>query len=202
MIDALPDHLVQLDVERPLWERFFLPSSLVVIGTRESDGGIDLAPKHMAGPIGWRNFFGFVCTPRHATYGNARRSGAFTVSYPGPDQVVHASLAASPRCDDGGKPIAEALPTFPARRVDGVLLEGARLFLECELERTVDDLGDASLVIGRVVAAYAQPEALRSAGRDDAEVLAGSPLLVYVAPGRFAEIDAAHRFPMPEGLRR
>ena len=46
---------------------------LVLVGKREPDGGHDLAPKHMSTPIGWDNYYGFVCTPRHHTYGNIQR---------------------------------------------------------------------------------------------------------------------------------
>ena len=70
--------LLDLDVSQPIWDRFFWVAPLVIIGTREPDGGHDLAPKHMATPMGWRNYFGFVCTPRHRTYSNAERSGVFT----------------------------------------------------------------------------------------------------------------------------
>ncbi|MGQ9871755.1 flavin reductase [Leptodesmis sp.] len=93
---------------------------LVVIGTREPDGGYDLAPKHMAMPIGWENYFGFVCTPRHHTYQNVLREQAFTVSFPRPEQVVLASLSAAPRCEEDAKPALAALPILPASVVDGV----------------------------------------------------------------------------------
>ena len=87
-------NLVELDVSHPGWERFFWVAPLVLVGTREADGSHDLAPKHMAMPVGWENYFGFVCTPRHHTYLNIRRSGVFTISYPRPDQLVLASLPA------------------------------------------------------------------------------------------------------------
>ena len=147
--------LIELAVNQPIWERFFWVAPLVLIGTREPDGRHDLAPKHMAIPLGWDNYYGFVCTPRHHTYSNVRRSGQFTVSFPRPSQLVLASLAASPRCGDEDKPALAALPVFPASCVDGVLLQGGYLFLECELDRIVDGFGANSLVIGRVVA---QPE--------------------------------------------
>jgi flavin reductase (DIM6/NTAB) family NADH-FMN oxidoreductase RutF len=193
---------VELDVRTPVWERFFTVAPLVLVGTREPDGAFDLAPKHMVLPLGWQNFFGFVCTPRHATYANAQRERAFTVSYPRPGQFLQASLAASGRCDDGSKPATAALPTVPARRVAGVLVDGAAVQLECELERIVDGFGINSLVVGRIVAAYADPAALRDADRGAEDVLAGAPLLAYVHPGRFAAIAATHSFPFPEDMRK
>ncbi len=80
--------LVSLGTHHPIWDRFFWVAPLVVIGTREVSGEFDLAPKHMVCPLGWQNYFSFVCTPKHATYRNAQREKAFTVSYPRPDQVV------------------------------------------------------------------------------------------------------------------
>ncbi|GIV57171.1 MAG: flavin reductase [Caldilineae bacterium] len=196
------DHLVSLDVDHPFWERFFLVHPLVVIGTREPDGTFDLAPKHMAMPMGWGPFFGFVCTPRHATYHNARREGAFTVSYPTPEQVVAASLSATARCDDATKPVLKTLPTLPARSVEGVLLRDAYLYLECRLERIVDGFGANSLIAGRVVAAHVHEDALRQEDRDDQEVLATAPLLAYLHPGRFATINASQAFPFPAHFKR
>ena len=93
--------LVTLDLEAPVFARVFTVSPLVLVGTKEEGGGYDLAPKHLAMPLGWDNYFGFVCTPRHATYRNACRERAFTVSYPRPTQVVTTSLAASAR--EGGE---------------------------------------------------------------------------------------------------
>jgi flavin reductase (DIM6/NTAB) family NADH-FMN oxidoreductase RutF len=94
------------------------------------------------------------------------------------------------------------LPTRPARRVAGVLVDGAALALECELERVVEGFGENGLVVGRIVAAWADPAALIDADREPEQVLAEAPLLAYVHPGRFAEIAAAYSFPMPEGMHR
>jgi flavin reductase (DIM6/NTAB) family NADH-FMN oxidoreductase RutF len=193
---------VELDLRSPVWERVYLVAPLVLVGTLEPDGSFDLAPKHMALPLGWQNWFGFVCTPRHATWANALRERAFTVSWPRPAQLVGTSLAASPRCADGSKPATAALPLRPASRVAGVLVEGASLALECELDRVVEGFGENGLVVGRVVAAWADPAALRDAEREPEDVLAAAPVLAYLYPGRFAEIAAAYSFPFPEDMRR
>ena len=197
-----PSPPVELDVRLPVWERVFTVAPLVLVGTREPDGSFDLAPKHLALPLGWQNWFGFVCTPRHSTWVNVLRERAFTVSYPQPSQLVYTSLAASPRCEDGSKPAVAALPTCPARRVAGVLVDGAALQLECEFERVVEGFGENGLVVGRVVAAWADPAALRDADREPEAVLAASPVLAYLHPGRFAEIGAAWSFPFPQDMRR
>jgi flavin reductase (DIM6/NTAB) family NADH-FMN oxidoreductase RutF len=192
--------LVSLPTEAPIWKHVFLVAPLVLVGTKEPDGGYDLAPKHMAMPLGWENRYCFVCTPRHATYGNAKREGAFTVSFPRPDQVLQTGLAAGGRAPGGGKPALTALPTFPATAVDGVLVSGCALFLECELERVVDGFDDASLIVGRVVAARADPAMVREPERDDGELVHDSPHLAYLSPGRVAAVADSYSFPFPADL--
>jgi flavin reductase (DIM6/NTAB) family NADH-FMN oxidoreductase RutF len=193
---------VELDIDQPIWDRFFYACSLVIVGTREADGGHDLAPKHMALPIGWQNFFGFVCSPTHGTYANISRSGEFTVTYPRPDQLVQTSLAASPRDAHAGKPALAALPVVPAHVVDGVLVEGGYVALECELDRIIDGFGINSLIIGRIVAARVAEDALRVMDVDDADLLREAPLLAYLSPGRLARIEASCSFPFPAGMRK
>jgi flavin reductase (DIM6/NTAB) family NADH-FMN oxidoreductase RutF len=194
--------LVTLPEDAPVWERTFTVNPLVLIGTKERDGDYDLAPKHMAMPIGWENYFGFVCTPRHRTYHNARREGVFTVSYPRPVQVVLASLAAAPRESDGSKLAVDVLPTFPASEVDGLFIEDAYLFLECVLDRISDDFGENSLIVGRIVVAHVREDYLRASERDEQDLIHSSPLLAYLSPGRYASVDESFSFPFPAGFMR
>lgn len=199
---ATKQPLIELDISEPIWDRFFWVAPLVLVGTRESDGSHDLAPKHMAIPMGWRNYFGFVCTPSHHTYSNIQRSGVFTVSYPRPSQLVLTSLAASPRCGEDGKPVLSVLPVFPASVVDGVLVEGAYMFLECELDRFVDDFGVNSLIVGRVVAARVAEDAERVDELEDQALVHDTPLLAYLHPGRFTTIGESLSFPFPAGMKK
>jgi len=198
--------IVSLDPERRFWERFYMVAPLVVIGTRNDDESYNLAPKHMATPMGWSDYFGFVCTPKHKTYRNAVRHGVYTVSYPRPSQVVLASLAASPRVGppEGPrkKPSLNQLPMLEAAEVDGVFLKDAYLFLECELDRRVDDLGENSLLIGKVKAVHVQKEALRVSEQEDDEVIRDNPLLAYLPPDRYAAIDQTNAFPFPAGFQK
>ena len=192
---------VPLDLRFPLWDRVFTVAPLVVVGTKEDDD-YDLAPKHMAMPLGWEAHYGFVCTPAHATYHNVKEHGAFTVSYPGPDQIVLASLTAAPRCGEGEPtPTLPSVPTVAAREVDGVLLRGAHLGLECELDRIIDGFGRGSLIVGRIVAASAHPDAVRTSEVEDDEQVHAAPLLSYVSPGRYAVISDSNAFPFPAGFR-
>ena len=184
-----------------LWERVFTVAPLVIVGSKDTDGTYDLAPKHMAMPLGWGDRYSFVCTPRHRTYRNIERHGVFTVSYPHSFQVVQTSLGASRREPDGTKPALEALPTFPASHVDGVLVHGCYLFLECELDRFVD-IDDASLVIGRIVAASAVEDAIRDPDRDDAELLHRLAPLTFLSPSRFTVVDGSDSFPFPASFAK
>lgn len=202
MSDPADRGLVSLDVREPIWERFFTVAPLVLVGTTEPEDGIDLAPKHMVSALSWENYVGFVCHPSHGTHANARRTGVFTMSYLRPEQVLSLSLAAAPRAEDESKPALAAIPTFPAQEVAGALVEGAYLHLECALDRIVEGLGGNSLIIGRIVAAHVHEKALREQDRDDAELLAEDPLLVYLQYGRMASVSHSDAFPFPAGFRR
>jgi flavin reductase (DIM6/NTAB) family NADH-FMN oxidoreductase RutF len=194
--------MIRLSLNQPIWDHFFLVAPLVVIGTREPGGGYDLAPKHMAMPLSWDNYFGFVCTPRHHTYQNVCREKGFTVSFPRPDQVVLASLSAAPRCEEDIKPALAVLPTVPATVIDGVFLQDAYLSLECELDRIVDGFGQNSLIAGKIVAAQVQEEAQRISDREDQDVLMQAPLLAYLSPGHYTKIDHGAAFPFHIGFKR
>ena len=196
------EKLIELDLERPIWDSFFNVYPLVVIGTKEPDGTDDLAPKHLAIPVSWENYFGFVCTPNHRTYQNIVRTQQFTVTYARPTQVVLASLAATPRCEDGSKPIVDQLPTIPAKDVDAVLMKDGYLFLECTLHKIYDDFGNNSLITGRILSARIANDALRIADGDDQQLLQQAPLLAYLYPGRFAEISNTQKMPLPKGFKR
>lgn len=194
--------LITLRDDLPIWERVFTVNPLVLVGTREAEDRYDIAPKHMAAPMGWENYFGFVCTPRHRTYDNVRREGVFTVSYPRPTQVVLTSLAASPREGDDQKPSLSALPTFPAAGIDGLFVEDAYLFLECALDRIVDDFGENSLIVGRILEAHVHEDYLRTSERDDQDLIHDAPLLAYLSPGRYAPVTESYSFPFPAGFMR
>jgi len=195
------DRLVDIDTNRPVWDRFFTVAPLVLIGTTDPDGSPDLAPKHMVTALGWQNYFGFVCSPSHSTCSNIQRTGEFSVSYPKPSQVLYSSLAASPRLE-GHKPVLDCFTTFPAQMIDCVFIKEAYLYFECRHVRTIDGFGSNCLITGEIVAAYAEPDFLRSSDLDDQELVHDSPLLAYLAPGRFATIERSNAFPFPAHMKK
>ncbi len=199
---SMPGNVVAVDTTVPVWEQFFTVAPLVLIGTRDADGALDLAPKHMVTPMGWQNYFGFVCTPRHNTCSNIQRTGEFTVSYPKPSQVLITSLAASPRGAGGGKPVIDYFNTFPATQVDASFIDDGYLYFECRHFKTIGGFGENCLITGEIVAAFADDDYMRHAEADDQETIHDSPLFAYLAPGRFATIDRSNAFPFPEAMKK
>jgi flavin reductase (DIM6/NTAB) family NADH-FMN oxidoreductase RutF len=195
------ESLVRLPVDDALWQRVFTVAPLVIVGTKEGDGW-DFAPKHMAMPLGFEGYYCFVCTPRHATYRNLRAHPQFTVSFPTPEQIVESSLTAGGRYEGDEKPSLAAVRTAAARVVDGRVVAGCPLYLECELERIVDGFGTSSLVVGRIVAAFAAEDVVRGSEVDDADLLHQGRLIAYLSPGRFAAVRDSLSFPYPEDFRR
>ena len=191
-----------LDTSSPIWERIFTVAPLIVIGTKEG-ATYNLAPKHMATPIGFDNYFGFVCTPNHATYQNIKETQEFTVSFPTPDQVTLASLSATPRCDDnlGTKPILETLPTIKASLVDAPCIESSYLFLECKLFKIIDGFNENSIITGKIIAAHVDKNYLKVSEKDEQKQLKENPLLVYISQGRFARITETYNFPFPKNFK-
>lgn len=179
----------------------FTVAPLVVIGTKEGES-YNLAPKHMAMPLGRENYFGFICTPDHTTWHNVLNEKVFTVSFPKPDQVVLASLAASPRCGDSlsDKPILDSLPHFMSSKVDAPFLEYSYLYLECELVKVVEGFGEFGLIAGKITGAYVDEGSKIWSEGDSGALLHEHPLLAYIAYGRFAMIKDTYEFPFPRGF--
>ena len=192
--------LVPIELDDRLWERVFVVSPLVLVATREPEGDHDFAPKHRV--VMLPGHFGFVCRPSHATWRNAVRERVFTVSWPGPRHIVVTSAAASPRCEDGEKRAMRALPIVGATSVPGVLLDGGHFHLECRVDRIIDDLGEDGLILGRIVAAHADPKALRDDRVPDRTLVHDHPLLAYLHPTQWARIDHSTGFPFPKDFSR
>ena len=203
MIEKKVNNLVELNVEQPIWDHMFTVAPLVVIGSKEGNH-YDLAPKHMASPLGFDNFFLFVCTPRHSTYTNIKERGEFTVSFPKPDQVILSSLSASPRCEEMSKSeqVIKALPTRMAPNTDAPFIEDSYLFLECDLHEIIDGFGENAIIAGKITAAYLDADYLKQSDRSEQDQLYQNPLLAYVALGRYAIIKETFNYPFPKDFKR
>ena len=193
---------VSIPVDEPVWNDVFTVAPLVLVGTREGGGGLRSRAEAHGHAARLGQLLLLRLHPRHATQDTLERTGEFTVSYPRPSQIIQTGLAAGARAEDGSKPGLHALSTFAASAVDGVLVEGAYLWLECALDRVLDGFGDNSLIIGRVVAASVDEAALREpdASEND-DPVAEAPLLAYLSPGRFAAITASAVVPVPRRLQ-
>lgn len=196
--------MIDITDDPNLWTRFFMVHALLVIGSKEKDGSYNMAPKHMAMPLGFGPYFGFMGTPRKTTYRNIKREEEFTVSFPQPDQLVQTSLAASPREEDDSKPVIEAIPTVKAQKVEGVFMENSYLQLECTLHDIIGKFGEWEMIVGEIVAAYVHEDAIRQDGddADDNKLIRESPLLAYLHPNRFSKIKESNHFPLPKDFKR
>lgn len=194
--------MISLNPDKNIWDQFYTIHSLVIVGSVEDNGEYNMAPKHMAMPLGFDNYFSFIGTPRKSTYHNVKREGVFTVSYPRPSQLILTSLAASPREEDHSKPIISKLPIERAKVIDGIFLEDSYLQLECELVDILGSFGEWELMVGEIVAAYADEQSLRSGDVDDEELVYNAPLLGYLYPDRFTVIEESQSFPFPKNFKR
>ena len=197
------DNYTALDTSFPIWDQIFTVSPLVVIGTKEGDE-YDLAPKHLVTPVSFGNYFGFVCTPRHSTYHNVKKTGFFTVSYPIPDQVILTSLSAASRKENKNKfeEVLKALPTLKAKTMDALMIANSYLFLECRLFKIIDGFEENSFITGKIERAVAKTNYMRISEQDEQEQILKNPLLAYIAYGRFAKIDQTFNFPFPKDFNR
>lgn len=204
MEEQQDSEMVEITDDPNMWNRCYMVHSLVVIGSTEENGKYNLAPKHMAMPLGFGPYFGFMGTPRKTTYRNIEREKVFTVSYPSPEQLVISSLTASRREDDDTKPIIDQVPTVEAQKIDGKFLKDSYFQLECKLSQMMGKFGEWEIIVGEVVAAYVHRDALKKEG-DDADYgdqIHDHPLLAYLHPDRFSIIEESNAFPFPKEFKR
>jgi len=203
MKDDVFSNFISLNIKESIWDHFYMVAPLVVIGSKENNS-FDLAPKHMVSPIGFSNYFGFVCTPRHTTYHNIKKEKKFTVSFIRPDQVLLSSLAALPRCEENhySKEIIKDLPTITTENKDNIYIENSYVLFECNLFRIIDGFDDYSIIIGQIDKALVHKDHKIFSGGDEQEHIYKNPLLAYIAQGRFASVKETYSFPYPKDFQR
>ena len=194
---------ISLDVKESIWEHFYTVAPLVVIGTKE-DQGFDLAPKHMATPLGFSDYFGFVCTPRHNTYHNIKNHLRFSVSFVKPDQVLLSSLAAMPRCTtiDYTKEVTGQIPTVASKDGEAIFVKDSYVMLACKLFKIIDGFDDYSLITGKIERALVHKNYKIISDEGHQKQIYDHPLLAYIAQGRFASIKETLTYPYPKDFQR
>lgn len=194
---------ISLNVKESIWEHFYTVAPLVVIGSKEAQG-FDLAPKHMVTPLGFSDYFGFVCTPRHNTYHNIKKHANFSVSFVKPDQVLLSSLAAMPRCavQDFSKEITDHVPTILSDNGTSIFVKDAYVMLDCNLHKIIDGFDDYSLITGKIVEARVHKAYKIISDEGHQKQIYEHPLLAYIAQGRFASIKETLSYPYPKDFQR
>lgn len=194
---------ISLDVKESIWEHFYTVAPLVVIGTKE-DQGFDLAPKHMATPLGFSDYFGFVCTPRHNTYHNIKNHLKFSVSFVKPDQVLLSSLAAMPRCTtkDYTTEVTGQIPTVATKDGEAIFVKDSYVMLACKLFKIIDGFDDYSLITGKIERALVHKNYKIISDEGHQKQIYDHPLLAYIAQGRFANIKETLTYPYPKDFQR
>lgn len=197
-------HMIELDTDLDIWSKTYTVNSLVIIGTKEENGSYNFAPKHMAMPLGFSNYFGFMGTPRKSTYRNVMREQVFTVSYPQPNQLILSSLMATRREEDDSKPVLDEIPTSSAKQIDGQFLEDSYLQIECKFTECLGKFGEWEIITGEIIAAYVHKDFLRKDDEniDDNMLIKKHPLLAYLHPNRFSIIEKSNAFPFPKDFKR
>ena len=197
------DDFISLNVNETLWDHFYTVAPLVVIGSKENED-YDLSPKHMVTPIGFSNYIGFVCTPRHRTYHNIKKEKIFTVSFVRPSQVLLTSLAAIPRCEENHykKQIVNEIPTISTTKKDNIFIADSYVLLECTLYKIIDGFDDYSIITGQIDAAFVHKDYKIFSEVDQQKNIYDNPLLAYIAQGRFASIKETFSFPYPKDFQR
>ena len=197
------DNFISLNVKDTIWDHFYTVAPLVVIGTKEKNV-YDLSPKHMVTPIGFSNYLGFVCTPRHATYHNIKKEKKFTVSFVRPDQILLTSLSAIPRCEENhfSKEIVKKIPTISTPEKDNIFIADSYVLFECTLYKIIDGFDDYSIITGQIEAAYVHKDYKIFSEVDQQKHIYDNPILAYIAQGRFASIKETFSFPYPKNFHR
>ena len=194
---------ISLNVKESIWEHFYTVAPLVVIGSKEEQG-FDLAPKHMATPLGFSDFFGFVCTPRNNTYHNIKKHLRFSVSFVKPDQILLSSLAAMPRCavKDFPQEITNQIPTITLNNEASIFVKDSYVMLDCSLHKIIDGFDDYSLITGKIEQAMVHKNYKIVSDEGHQKQIYDHPLLAYIAQGRFASIKETLSYPYPKDFQR
>jgi flavin reductase (DIM6/NTAB) family NADH-FMN oxidoreductase RutF len=101
---------------------------------------------------------GIAVHPSRYSYDVIHKTEEFAINIPSRELLHHVQYLGSLSGGDFDKLELTKLPSFRARKLDTVLLEGCVGWIECSLDNTIE-IGDHFLFVGRVVAVSADDEA-------------------------------------------
>jgi flavin reductase (DIM6/NTAB) family NADH-FMN oxidoreductase RutF len=101
---------------------------------------------------------GIAVHPSRHSYDVIRKTDEFALNIPSRDLLHHVQYLGSLSGAEVDKLELTKLPSFRARKLDTILLEGCVGWIECSLEDAIE-MGDHFLFVGRVVAVTADDEA-------------------------------------------
>ena len=128
---------------------------------------------------------GIALHPSRYSYDVIRKTEEFAINIPTRELLHHVQYLGSLSGVDFDKLELTKLPSFRARKLDTILLEGCVGWIECSVQDAIE-MGDHFLVVGRVVAVSADDEAFDGSWKLDANDL--KPLH-YLGANHYAILD-------------
>jgi len=177
---------VIIEPDKRKWHPSPILGQLVLVTTTNEDGTSNVAPKN------WISYMAFGpslialgCNRKHWTAKNILRSREFVINVPGANLVNtiwEAGYLDHPRPVE-----SSGLTPIPSVKVKPPRIEECRAHLECVLDKHFD-YGDEVIILGRIVAASIDEEALKA--RDPYEYL---KMLVFLEDGIYGTVRRAEK---------
>lgn len=128
---------------------------------------------------------GIAIHPSRYSYDVIRKTEEFAINIPTRELLHHVQYLGTLSGVDFDKLELTKLPSFRARRIDTILLEGCVGWIECSVQDAIE-MGDHFLIVGRVVAVSADDEAFDGTWKLDSGDL--KPLH-YLGANHYAVLD-------------
>ncbi len=131
----------------------------VAIVTTHWRGMANAAPVAWTAPLAMEPpLVGIVVHPHRHTSDMIRFSEEFAINIPGPSLLKQTAFLGSQTGLNNNKLEAAGLELFSAQRIEAPLIEGCLAWIECGLHDVIQ-IGDHSLLVGRVIRVQALDEA-------------------------------------------
>jgi len=128
---------------------------------------------------------GIAMHPSRYSYDVIRKTEEFAINIPTRELLHHVQYLGTLSGGDFDKLELTRLPSFRARKLDTILLEGCVGWIECSVQDAIE-MGDHFLIVGRVVAVSADDEAFDGSWKLEAGDL--KPLH-YLGANHYAVLD-------------